>query len=264
MTATTAGSLAIGLGNESPLEVGLAIHHTYGMPLVPGSAIKGLCRAVARQLRDENKMDQNQFDFCFGTTEQESPFVFWDAWYDPASVDGKPFHRDVVTVHHPEYYRKRGNGVWPTDFDDPTPVPFLVVKPDAHFLFAIEGPKEWYGFIGSLLQWALENVGIGGKTNAGYGRFCDVVLPKPEPERVTWPDVEVIRCNQKGATFFTVHTPKCGNVDVTGHRAQEINNKLSPEYRDRLKKKPKFPADVTAEIKGDQVIICSITPLKEG
>ncbi|HXG24882.1 MAG TPA: RAMP superfamily CRISPR-associated protein, partial [Chthonomonadales bacterium] len=56
LEAVTAGSLAVGLGNESPLEVGLSIHHTYGMPVIPGSAIKGLCRASCRKagFKDES------------------------------------------------------------------------------------------------------------------------------------------------------------------------------------------------------------------
>ncbi|RMF81199.1 MAG: type III-B CRISPR module RAMP protein Cmr6, partial [Nitrospirae bacterium] len=44
-----AGRLALGLGNESVLEVGLTLHHTYGVPVIPGTAIKGVVRACARK-----------------------------------------------------------------------------------------------------------------------------------------------------------------------------------------------------------------------
>jgi CRISPR/Cas system CMR subunit Cmr6 (Cas7 group RAMP superfamily) len=49
------GALAIGLRNESPLEAGLALHHTYGMPIIPGSALKGLCRRAALRVQSEKK-----------------------------------------------------------------------------------------------------------------------------------------------------------------------------------------------------------------
>jgi CRISPR-associated protein Cmr6 len=164
-TGTCQGPLAIGLGNESPLEVGMTFHHTYGTPVIPGSAIKGLLRRAAKSLDDESRA------VLFGQQDLAGAVRYFDAWYDPSSVGGKPFHRDVVTVHHPEYYRTRGK-VPPTDFDDPTPVPFLVVRPGAKFVFSVEGPSEdWEDLAFSILSWALENLGVGAKTNAGYGRM---------------------------------------------------------------------------------------------
>jgi CRISPR-associated protein Cmr6 len=134
--------IAIGLGNASPLEVGIRLHHTYGMPLLPASALKGLCRRVARLLRHDSKLSDEAIDALFGfsrdTQAAAGAVVFYDAWYDPSSVDGAPFHRDVITVHHPAYY---GDGKTPpTDFDDPTPVPFLVIKPGAQFLCVLDAP----------------------------------------------------------------------------------------------------------------------------
>jgi CRISPR/Cas system CMR subunit Cmr6 (Cas7 group RAMP superfamily) len=130
-TVQAAAPIAIGLGNASPLEVGMRLHHTYGMPLLPASALKGLCRRVARLLRHDSKLSDEAIDALFGfsrdTQAAAGAVVFYDAWYDPDSVGGAPFHRDVITVHHPAYY---GDGKTPpTDFDDPTPVPFLVIKP---------------------------------------------------------------------------------------------------------------------------------------
>ncbi len=174
--AVAAGPLAVGLGNASPLEIGLTIHHTYGMPVIPGSGIKGVLRRAAEQA--SLKRDAPEFVALFGDTKSGSGFTFWDAWYDPDSVGGQPFHRDVITVHHPRYYGSggkdsSGKDIWPTDFDNPTPVPFLVVRPGARFLFAAECPSpEWADYVRHLLAWALENLGLGAKTNAGYGRFA--------------------------------------------------------------------------------------------
>lgn len=171
LEAVTAGPLAIGLGNESSLEVGLSIHHIYGMPVIAGSAIKGLCRATCRKagFKDESP----EMLALFGAQNSAGCAVFYDAWYDPNTKGGKPFHRDVITVHHPKYYGERGQDVWPTDFDDPNPVPFLVVRPGAQFFFAVQCPNpEWHDFVQSMLQYTLTEVGLGAKTNAGYGRFA--------------------------------------------------------------------------------------------
>lgn len=158
--------LAIGLGSESPIEVGMTFQHTYGMPMIPGSALKGLVRRALFASGNGQAAEE-----MLGKQEQAGACVFFDAWYDPNSVNGKPFHRDVVTVHHPEYYRTRG-GTPPTDFDDPTPVPFLVVRPGAQFQIAVLTPsKDWHAFITGALDWALENLGVGARTNAGYGRM---------------------------------------------------------------------------------------------
>jgi len=40
----TISRLIIGQGQQTPLEVGVTIHHTYGIPYIPGSALKGLTR----------------------------------------------------------------------------------------------------------------------------------------------------------------------------------------------------------------------------
>jgi CRISPR-associated protein Cmr6 len=171
-TVQAAAPIAIGLGNASPLEVGIRLHHTYGMPLLPASALKGLCRRVARLLKHENKLSDDAIDALFGFSREKQAaagaVVFYDAWFVPSSAGDTPFHRDVITVHHPAYY---GSGeVAPTDFDDPTPVPFLVIKPGAQFLCVLDAPDHrWADFAQKMLLWGLENLGVGAKTNAGYG-----------------------------------------------------------------------------------------------
>jgi CRISPR-associated protein Cmr6 len=107
-------------------------------------------------------------DALFGTTSDAGFLTWHDAWLDPASPP--PLIRDVVTVHHPSYYQ--GSGA-PTDFDDPKPIPFLSTR--GTYLIAIQGPdREWATFAMELLKRALDEWGIGAKTNAGYGRLTQV------------------------------------------------------------------------------------------
>lgn len=272
-----AASLAIGLGNENPLEVGLTVHHTYGMPLIPGSAIKGLCRRGAGFLKNgDNGIDQ--FYTLFGSTKENGGkdsagyVTFYDAWYDPDSVGGKPFHRDVVTVHHPEYYGSRGSSA-PTDFDDPTPVPFLVVKKGARFFFAIQAPNtEWGDFTANLMKWCLINLGVGAKTNAGYGYFEAERLPSSaqtapaatqqqsaqfSTEIQRWENVTVsfnpgsreIRASYKGQ-----------NAVVAGSAADNLLSKLSEEARNKLRYQKRIVADIEVEVQGNRKTIVNISP----
>ena len=170
LDATATGPVAVGLGIASPIENGLALHYTYGVPFLPGSALKGLARRMAQQM-DLPEEDQR---VLFGGVEQAGHLVFWDAWLDPDTAAPTPFARDVVTPHHPGYYRTRGERP-PTDFDDPKPAPFLSVRPGARFTVAVSsesaGSGPWVELALNLLEEGLVHMGVGGKTNAGYGYF---------------------------------------------------------------------------------------------
>lgn len=179
-TGETVGPLAIGLGNASPTEVGLTLHHTYGVPFLPGTALKGLASRAAVALGIERESEA--FGVLFGDTVKAAHLVWWDAWIDPGSQH--PLQPDVVTVHHPEYYAQQGK-VYPTDFDDPNPVPFLSVRSGVTFHLALSGTadldREWLHTAAAVLEYGLTHLGIGGKTNAGYGTL-DVIRDKSPRE----------------------------------------------------------------------------------
>jgi CRISPR-associated protein Cmr6 len=175
LSATTRGPLAVGLGNPSPYEVGLTLHHTYGVPYLPGSALKGLARRAA--LKQGMAEKDEAFRVLFGDVSSAGYVTFWDGWLDAGCE--KPLQLDTITVHHPEYY---GDGkAWPTDFDDPNPVAFLSVRPSVTFHVRLTGPSPWATLAAQLLEFGLTHLGLGGKTNAGYGGF-EVRREKSEAE----------------------------------------------------------------------------------
>src|SRR5438034_11037837 len=47
--ATVQGRMIVGLGDESVLETSIILHRTYGVPYIPGSALKGLAASYAHQ-----------------------------------------------------------------------------------------------------------------------------------------------------------------------------------------------------------------------
>jgi len=151
------GRLAVGLGAKGVLEVGLRLNHSYGTPVIPGSAVKGVLSGAIE--------DAELKSFLFGSEESMGFVGFQDAWWVPESKS--PLAMDVMTVHHPHYYS--GSGA-PSDADNPNPVQFLSVR--GMFLFVADAPSgAWRGYVEKLLMKTLEQRGIGAKTAAGYGRF---------------------------------------------------------------------------------------------
>lgn len=176
------GRLFLGLGGAHVLETNLTLSRTYGVPLIPGSSLKGLGRAYASACR----MDQVTYEVLFGKVG-EAPdqndagyLIFHDAWWIPDSAP-TPFTREVVTVHHPQYYSTQGSEA-ATDFDSPNPNVQLAAR--GSFLFAVEGVEYWAKLGLDLLKTALQQQGIGGKTAAGYGYFMTDERRQSELDRL--------------------------------------------------------------------------------
>lgn len=214
----TAGRLVVGLGSENVLETGLRLHHTYGVPIIPGSALKGLashyCDEVwgQRHLGDgaaqENKRfrrkrsaDEAEGDchrLLFGTTEDGGVITFHDAWIVPESLDDGALRLDVMTPHHPKW---QTNEAPPTDFDSPNPVLFLSVAGIFDVRLSWSGPADtppekaeaWTGLAMEILREALAEWGVGGKTSSGYGRLVppesDAGAPRTSPAGPAKPKV---------------------------------------------------------------------------
>ncbi len=210
------GRVIVGLGAESVRETGITLLRLYGVPVLPGSALKGLARRYltargegwADDKRDEiirimfgqgagRNSANGQRDASAGDAESSacaSHLIYFDAWYVPNSApDNRPLRRDIITVHHPRYYRAQGKAnehdkapPVPWDLDDPNPVAFLSTR--GRFLVAVRGPDaggQWAEQALMILERALADWGIGAKTSSGYGRLVPVgeLLPRsPEDE----------------------------------------------------------------------------------
>jgi CRISPR-associated protein Cmr6 len=159
----------VGLGSESVTEVAISLHRTYGVPILPGSALKGLAASFARNRMDPDLWapEGEAYKTLFGTTEEAGHVMFFDALPVFGDQQAGDLRRDVITVHHPDYYQSE-KGV-PADWDSPTPVPFLVAACD--FEVPLAGPEAWVEAARSILALALAEEGIGAKTSSGYGRF---------------------------------------------------------------------------------------------
>lgn len=202
LSATIDGRLMTGLSIGGTLETGVITHHTYGMPLLAGSAVKGAVRAYAENLfskrdaegkivliKDDKDIERSSIDeamqpilnILFGADEKadqaSAGYLIWhDAWWIPtltkegkysSSDDAKPFVGEIVTVHHPNYYSyKTGDAL---DMESPVPNQQLAIQ--GSFYFVIEGESQWVDFAKKLLHDMLQQFGMGTKGASGYGYF---------------------------------------------------------------------------------------------
>lgn len=164
-----------GLGNPHPTENGFCWHPTLGVPYLPASSLKGVLRNWFDQWGDA---DNDRWQEWFGTSDRGGTIALFDAL---------PCRRvtvclDVITPHRGKWYAAGGNDqhqeeAWqrrPADWFEPKPVTFLCAK-DVEFDVMIartsRGTSADVELLFSNLKEALEVLGAGAKTDAGYGRM---------------------------------------------------------------------------------------------
>ncbi|MCR6544716.1 type III-B CRISPR module RAMP protein Cmr6 [Dehalobacterium formicoaceticum] len=171
--------MIVGLGGASVYETSLTLHHTYGIPYIPGSAIKGITRSwIISNCFDGNEkkaLDDQGFKLIFGSQGNKGNVFFYDAF-----PQGKPkIIVDIMTPHYSEYYSK---GKAPRDYGDTKLIPFITIAETKFcFVIGIDAQKnvaiDKDYFKGSSVMdvastWikkALLEHGVGAKTAVGYG-----------------------------------------------------------------------------------------------
>lgn len=193
--------LIVGLGNESVYETSMTLHHIYGIPYIPASAVKGVVRSwIITELFDSiEKQSIQDAGFCdiFGCPkkikEQESHYKedrqgkIW--FFDAFPTSAPQIKVDIMNSHYQPYYGATDDTP-PADYHPTNPRVFLTVgEKDANeeplkFQFIIgikekdsnkdiqsgkfEGRKP-FDVAYEYLNKALTQHGIGAKTAVGYG-----------------------------------------------------------------------------------------------
>lgn len=255
-TAEARGRLVVGLGAQAIRETNIALLHTWGVPYLPGSALKGLASAAAHGLSEEvtwkkagEKREQGtqraqgeDHALLFGDTESAGCVVFHDAWWAPGPGDTTlPLDVDVMTIHHPDYYRDGKSP--PADWDEPNPVAFLTAR--GRYLIALSGPEAWVLRAGEWLALGLVHLGIGAKTQAGYGRMGLASEPTRleieaaalrERFRARLQSLADLPAQHKGAGTARQHIQRLREAIVEGAPAPEVY----AIARDLYRREPKF------------------------
>lgn len=176
---TTYPGLLLGSGNTHELPsikgqaiLGFHFDYTSGLPVIQGSSIKGVLRSAFNH--DEyikgllNTQTINIKDLESEIFDNND--IFFDATI--SNTDGKILGDDYITPH---------NDV----LKDPIPLKFIKVLPNITFRFDFELSD---GLISKakkskLFQDILEDLGVGAKTNVGYGKFTNFAPLKTQEEK---------------------------------------------------------------------------------
>ena len=288
--------LATGLGLNHPVENGFTWHHTLGVPYLPASGVKGMLRGwveawmehaddasrnaqIARWFGavKETKKDDAAKEKSEQTENHIGNLIFFDAI--PSSV--VTLKCDIMTPHMGKWYEKGADITepdyaesLPADWHSPVPVPFLVVS-NATFRFVIAprlsgnaekdaqakaDAQEAMVQLGDALQW----MGAGAKTAAGYGRMisqedktkADLADSGIKTGYSVWENAKATWNAGKQELSVTKDGKSASTKD---NEAQEFIATLKPESQDRLlKKKKSLAVQATVEEIGNQKKLISL------
>ncbi len=179
----------IGINHEAKIEgefkLGVHFDYTWGMPVVYGSSVKGVLRAYFEDFYQEDQAkprSKDLFDDIFEGRDVAKEHqlkdnkkyyksiynrdIFFDAVIVRADKKGRILCSDSITPHGENPLK------------NPTPLTFLKIAPGCTMEFRfklvdseIDGKKFTADQKKYLFEEIIQTVGIGAKTNVGYGQF---------------------------------------------------------------------------------------------
>lgn len=199
-----ASNLTCGLSTPNLVERGMTLLRPYGVPLLPGSAVKGaiaahIAEVLAGKLHLSDQERDSALEHCglrelFGygpggdRPGKASDVVFFDALLESGTL-----RVDITTPHHARYYQGKDKAA--AGFEMPVPLPYLTVAEGAVFEFpiALKSGIGWRppegdarrrlqafeisnfdnleAFLADALASTGKYKGFGAQTSVGYGRF---------------------------------------------------------------------------------------------
>ena len=170
--------LAVGLGNGANAhEIGLALHGTYGWPVIPGSALKGLAAAWAASSGGIDA-DVTAGSLALPVATFQPPRSTQPGQRAGRCASSMPSRRASPSPSKPTCSprtssptttaRRRGRRVLLAEYHNPVPLTFLTVR--GTYAVDLYGPvSEDIGLAAEWLAKAGDELGVGAKTAAGYG-----------------------------------------------------------------------------------------------
>jgi CRISPR-associated protein Cmr6 len=182
---------------SSSFMLGFHFDHTTGLPVIPGSTVKGVLKAAFPKA--DGKLDTGKLEYIDQTLKnvwqpppgQSTPLTaenweqrifppgdrFYDAYICGVPTDGKIFAEDHICPHRKDPDKACDKDI----FRDPVPVRFLKIAPEVRFRFQFLLTDTAGGAAGGspaviptevrrkLFRQILLDWGIGAKRNLGYG-----------------------------------------------------------------------------------------------
>ena len=181
---------------ESDFQLGFFFDHTTGLPVIPGSSVKGVLKSVfpktnskyrgekleyirdltSKVLNESNAQNKdssfitedNWEEIFFGSVKAKRKHIFYDAYVSKLPDNNRLFEEDYITPHT--------KGI----FKNPNPIRFLKVGPGVTFTFQFRlldyNDKDGNVLISAddineVFRQILIDFGVGAKRNVGYGQF---------------------------------------------------------------------------------------------
>jgi len=245
VTLINSTRLLLHLGRASVLEnVGLAAERSTGLPVIPGTAVKGIISAwacweanlqpdgalpvtIARQDQDRARFANLAERILGSNSESGSTAAGEIVFIGGFPVTPPKLVLDILTPH------ERGN---------PLPNPFLALDPGTCWIFSLLA-RTRHGDANKLLQQAadklveaLTQVGLGAKTAAGYGRFrfltaAETAQLEAERQTAIAANATKQRLAREELARLDAEEAKRAEADALARRKAEHLALLSPEER---------------------------------
>lgn len=187
----------MGIGVEGEFKNGFYFDWTTGMPIIPGSSIKGVLRSAF----PEDKTDENKQDYI---KEQVKNIVEKELNYEEIEnlkneifegiKDGENiemykrdifFDAEIISIPQKRFMAEDYITPHKEELKNPMPLKFLKVLPEVVFRFKFDlkdgiltAEEKLKLFMGIILD-----LGVGAKTNVGYGQFDREYTNKKKKER---------------------------------------------------------------------------------
>lgn len=197
---------------EEAFKIGFYFDYTTGMPVIPGSSIKGMLRSCFPQkavttkklsaafIESRTQFIKDTFKSVLGINEEINVDAIEDEIFH-GKRSGKPipmYQRDVFFQAVPVAIKNTEKKLFYTDYitphvkenlsyeesmlKNPVPIKFLKVAPNVQyrFEFKLNGSEVCKSLTKDkklkLFEYLITTLGIGAKTNVGYGQFSETAI----------------------------------------------------------------------------------------
>jgi len=181
-------------GFENEFKIGFHFDYTTGIPVIPGSSIKGMLRSVFPGKAKSNNDERKKYikglitEILKNTPANIDIESLENQIFDGIKQDGKRipvYQRDIFFEAFPFESLNNDQKFLSDDYithhadplKDPNPVKFLKILPDVKFRFQFKltdyDEKITSVVKEELFKKIILDLGVGAKTNVGYGYFVD-------------------------------------------------------------------------------------------
>ncbi|TIH11694.1 type III-B CRISPR module RAMP protein Cmr6 [Marinifilum sp. JC120] len=191
LEAKTGARFISGLSYGAAMHIGFSLHHTYGVPYIPGSTVKGACKAIAKQEALEMEQAEQDAELAliqriYGDENTNGKAVFLDVFPQPLSKKiSLMLDLDVITPHHTKANADEAGYETAPDIEEPVPVEFAVVPEGMTYCFGFICPNEADREIVTKHWQTACDEGFGAKTSSGYGSFIPQEQKEEKQEEIS-------------------------------------------------------------------------------